>query len=56
MSAIKEIKFPKPIKGFVGAKLEVIDGQEVWVKIAPRKQAKGVRKMPQLLEFKKRGG
>lgn len=36
-----EVKFKKRIKGFTGAKKEVIDGQEVWVKIAPTKVAAG---------------
>lgn len=38
------IWFDKPIKGFIGAKKEVINGQTIWVKVAPTKNAKGFRK------------
>ena len=41
MSNEKEIKFNGLINGFIGAKKEVINGKEVWVKIAPTKKAKG---------------
>lgn len=47
MSADKEVKFEKPINGFIGAKKVVINGQEVWVKIAPTKKAKGYVKSVQ---------
>lgn len=49
MSAEKEqvIKFESPINGFIGAKKVVINGQEVWVKIAPTKKAKGYKKSVQ---------
>lgn len=45
MSALKEIKFPKPIKGFIGAKQEIIEGEVKWVMIAPTKKAKGWRSL-----------
>ena len=37
------IWFTKPIKGYIGARKQVVDGQEVWVKIAPTKKAKGYK-------------
>jgi len=38
------IIFDKQINGFIGAKRETVQGQEVWIKIGPTRQAKGVKK------------
>jgi hypothetical protein len=53
MSKEKEIKFDKPINGFIAARKEIIAGQEVWIKIAPTRVANGVKQMPNLLKKRK---